>query len=1124
MTTEDFIDILEQRDLVPESVTSQLRKKAAQGDTRITPKAILKYLVKKELVTRRQAKQLLETTLTVTPLAESSILGMVPMPKAPSEPRPPKVEEPPPAPPIEPAAPPLPEGRVSLAPEAPEQEDLSSLVSESFSGTETAESFSEDVSDSVERRAKKRKADRKKKSEWDSPLVVFGGGGLALLLIIGVTVFILIGREDAEAVLREASNYFEDGAYTQAISQYESFVEKFPNHPQFSAAKVKLGMARIWKETDGASDFVKALDTAKQVLKEIEDEPEFSSIHQDLAPRLEAIALGLANQAEKAREPERIDELVELANKSRALCTNTKYSLIKYRDPVVLEEVRQTIDRVKKAREQNVKLTESLGAIDGALGNRDTAQAFAIYRKLLNENPGLLNNEQLSAKVQEISQSEGTVVQFLPETFDPLQTERDTNVLATLTLAEPSSNNSTTTKGHVAVRLNGSAFGLRASDGSVLWRRFVGISPTLFPQRLPNGDFLIVDSTHHDLLRVSGDTGKLIWRQELQEPLLQPVITAEQIYVGDKSGKLHVIELASGVHKGHVLLPQKLRVPPLVNEKSGRIYVVGDHSSLYSLSTDDYSCRGVYFLGHEAGSIATAPAMALGRILVAENVGSSTSQIKVLSTDKEGVVDDLLTSRRLQGLVTTPMLTEKRRLVVVTSKGFIGVYEAGPGEGDASMTQIATRDAEKSSAIARYATFERGFVWVAGKKLTKLAVLPTGNRLPVQDTDRDYLGDVFDHTLQTVGDLVVHVRRPRNASGAKVAAMEMSTGRAKWETRLAVPLAGDLTVDSSTSEIYAMTSSAAGFAVDREAFRRGVYSEAKVLRTSQRRDLPTFTQSIPLGKEGRAAFSLGSPTIVCFHPKSNSRPLVRIELPSPLSCRPIAWGSKLVAPTEVGQVYLFDHSTGQQLGSPFQPALAPKETHHWLPPTVYRPDEQSQLILSNGQKQLFRLAYVSEPQPHLNAEIEADVGASALSTQLSALGERICAGTTDGQVALYQMPDLEPLPLVDLGGQVVSGPVAASDFWLMAIDSDELVALGPEGNVLWRQSHGHGPLAGEPLILGSDIFVLFQQGILSRIRVSDGSEQGHIELQQPVLSGPVAFNKKIIVATPDGTLLVLNRP
>ena len=81
MKTEEFVDLLEQRQLVPVSIVRQLREKISKGDRRITAQSLLKYLVKKELLTHSQAKQLLQSTLTVSPSAESSILGIAELSK-----------------------------------------------------------------------------------------------------------------------------------------------------------------------------------------------------------------------------------------------------------------------------------------------------------------------------------------------------------------------------------------------------------------------------------------------------------------------------------------------------------------------------------------------------------------------------------------------------------------------------------------------------------------------------------------------------------------------------------------------------------------------------------------------------------------------------------------------------------------------------------------------------------------------------------------------------------------------------------------------------------------------------------------------------------------------------------
>ncbi|MCG8450850.1 MAG: PQQ-binding-like beta-propeller repeat protein, partial [Pirellulales bacterium] len=638
MNTSDFLDILEQRDLVPQEVTAQLRKKSSQEDSRITPKAILKYLVKKELVTRRQAKQLLETTLTVTPRAESSILGMVPMPKIPSEQKKlSREEDVPTLTPVESEPVPPAPGPVASAPEEAVAENLDSLVSESLAGTEAADAFAEQDGDGGKRVKKRRGRRDKKKNEWDSPLLLLGGGGLAILLIVGVIVTILIGREDAEAVLREASDFFDGGSYTQAIKQYEHFVETFPKHPQFSTAKVKLGMAKLWA-TQGKSNFAGALETAQEVLDDIEDEKEFKSAQRDLASLLPSISQGLASQAEKATESDKIDELIDLTNKSLSLCTNTKYVPKTFRDEVLLDEVRETLDRVRRAREQRQQLAKALRDIQTAIDAQDTAAAFGIHKKLLEENPGLMNNEALAAKVLEISQAEAAVVKYVAESFPATTSERPSNTVAALALAQRSGTPAAGAEGTVAVRVDGAVFGLNAGDGALLWRKFLGIAPQLPPQKLPNGDFLVVDNRHHDLLKLAGDSGDLIWRLELGAPISLPVVADSDLLISDRTGKLHVVDLSTGERRGYVEFAQKLRVPPVVATLAKRIYVVGDHSSLYTISTEDFSCLGVHYLGHAPGSVSTAPVTVLGKVIVAVNTGAATSQLKVLTTNKQGVV------------------------------------------------------------------------------------------------------------------------------------------------------------------------------------------------------------------------------------------------------------------------------------------------------------------------------------------------------------------------------------------------------------------------------------------------------------------------------------------------------
>ena len=107
-----------------------------------------------------------------------------------------------------------------------------------------------------------------KQNEWDSPLLLIGGGAWSSCWSEGLFIGYLLNREDADQILEQAAAYFDNGSYTQAIAQYEKFVANFPYHAQASEAKVHLGIARLWKATQDSTQYEKALRTTLQVLEE----------------------------------------------------------------------------------------------------------------------------------------------------------------------------------------------------------------------------------------------------------------------------------------------------------------------------------------------------------------------------------------------------------------------------------------------------------------------------------------------------------------------------------------------------------------------------------------------------------------------------------------------------------------------------------------------------------------------------------------------------------------------------------------------------------------------------------------------------------------------------------------
>ncbi len=83
----------------------------------------------------------------------------------------------------------------------------------------------------------------------------------------------------------------------------------------------------------------------------------------------------------------------------------------------------------------------------------------------------------------------------------------------------------------------------------------------------------------------------------------------------------------------------------------------------------------------------------------------------------------------------------------------------------------------------------QGAIWVGDTQLTKFAVVPTGDRMPVQSIDDSFVRSTFDHPLALFGSVMVHVRRLEDRAGVVVTAIDADSkprrfGEANWRCRL----------------------------------------------------------------------------------------------------------------------------------------------------------------------------------------------------------------------------------------------------------------------------------------------------------------------------------------------------
>ena len=352
--------------------------------------------------------------------------------------------------------------------------------------------------------------------------------------------------------------------------------------------------------------------------------------------------------------------------------------------------------------------------------------------------------------------------------------------------------------------------------------------------------------------------------------------------------------------------------------------------------------------------------------------------------------------------------------------------------------------------------------------------------------------------------------------------MDVAANKALWETAIAVPPAGPPAVDASSQQIVAGSSSGAVFVLTREAMARRVQDQALHVDAASLKPM-LFDDAVDLGAARVALAGAGSDSVIHFRPNDPRQQLREITLPGPLSGALAAWGDAFAAPSKVGQIYLYGADDAVEIGTPFQPEVTPGKEYAWLPPVAVGAGGDAGLAVSDGVAKVYLLRRVAEPEPHLEAAATADVGPSPLKTRLAAVGETVFAGNEAGKLARFAAPELAPGEATDLGGRVTWGPYTAADSVLVATDADEILCIGVDGAIRWRQPLARGIVLGEPLVAEGEVFLLHSLGIVKRT-LADGAEAGYVHVGQTLVAGPVAFAGRLIVTAADGTLLVINQP
>lgn len=1081
MDSQRLLRELAKREIVPKGVIKKLESKLADTSDQPSPRAVAKFLVDNGHLTVAQAKRVLRATLTPE---ESAILDATPL----------SVDEP------------QDDGVADL----PSLSGVSATAS-SGEGALYDPASAEGGAPAGGKQKKKKQKNKKKKgqSEWDSPLMLLGAGGLVLLLLVGGAILFLLNYESADQRFNNAQDAYENSSYPQAIADFEEFLEKHPNHANASLARVRLGTAKIRMATDIRSAYAEALEIAKEQTDIIEDEPAYQEGQPELAALLPKIAQELSVDADEASDAQSMEKFVQLTEDALVLASNSKLIPGRLRDEGQLNDIRATIERVRQREAALNNLAETLDTMAQASADGRPRDAYAAHRQFVKQHPELVEDDRVTQAIAAAAEAEQGLVNYVQQETTPDTEEPDSPIAAELAVAAPRVEGQTSATGTAVFRLVGGLYGVSAADGQLKWRRSVGTASK--PQQpLSVDDRLITfDTRRGELLCLDRDSGELIWRIALDDEIGQPTRVGDNILCPGQSGKLHVVEAATGIGRGYVQFAQPLGAAPVASADGKTLYLPGEHSSFYSLSAADFSCSNVFYLGHAKGSVSVAPVFVNGRVVVVENDGASSCTVHVLGVAEDGSADRRLTKRRIEGLTTASPHTFARRFALVTDVGQIEVFEVAL-EDDAPLVSLASRSPTRRRRGARYAAVHAGDLWLAGVGLSRYSISPSGNRLPVRDVEDPFRNDAFVHPLLVQDDVLIHARKRRGKPGVAIAATDLSNGQSSWQTDLMPPPAGSpVALNAGPDGLWYATAA-------------GIYQLAprdqRFMTNNQPRspsaDFPPVTAAgVTRGGVNYWSVSHGVNT-----PGGDEPPAV-FALPGDLACPPAPLGEGWVVPLRLGQIHLLDPTTGQPLAAPYQPPLHPGQRLAWRRPAVF---EDSLIIADETTMTAIDLIQGEPARLDASAQVAA-ADADAVVGRLAATSDLAFAARRNGRLTSHTPGSLETAGEVNLGAPPVWGPYAVGERVLVATADRKLhcVAANAPGELAWALELPAGDLVGAPLGQEKSAVLAGRNGFIARINLETGEPQRIIDIGQRIATGPTLAGDQLAVAAPDGAVLFL---
>ena len=440
----------------------------------------------------------------------------------------------------------------------------------------------------------------------------------------------------------------------------------------------------------------------------------------------------------------------------------------------------------------------------------------------------------------------------------------------------------------------------------------------------------------------------------------------------------------------------------------------------------------------------------LGHVFVIENAGSDYANVHVLRVDETG--QNLKVAQpvfRLTGNVRVRPIIQGRRLIVLTDRGEVVVYDIEPTAEREQVTVAAKLPAFYEQPTATQMAVGRSQMWITGTRIGRYELQINTGRV-VRDWSIHEL-DTFIGQPFATDDALVHARVLRGTSAIRVTAANPKTGEEIWRTDVGVPVSM-LKPAPGGKGLHVVTSQAALFELDREALASGS-TKGPIENPGERAVGIRFEDPIPIDATRSVMLNqVDGRSMVVYEPQRENGKLRQVTMSLP-DGRPSGGGavfeSGLFLPLDTGRAVMIEWKTGQMKVSPFQPASDPVGKVKWTQP-VPLADDPGQIVLADSRKKIYRLRLGEQLRELASKDLEYE-----LLGDTAGVGDTLIA-TTSGPAADFivgfEMVSLNESFKTLLGGRVVWGPVAAGNLCLLQTDDSTLRGFAADGTQSLRLS------------------------------------------------------------------------